>query len=278
MKSSLNLLKDKRVDKLVPKDDEYLKDGVVYCKNCHTPRSINWYGDIYRCDCDCQIEKYEEELQMTINYQKSLKIKELKEQSLLGKRYFEVTFKNTVTGKNKSFDAAFVRAKKYCDNFQQVLEKGLGIFFYGPSGVGKTHLTACMVNDLSNNLQECLLTNFFEISKNIRETFYNYNKSEVNYIDKITSIDFLFIDDLGTEAVRRKGEDNFLQEKIFEIINLRYNNLKPIIFSSNYSLQELITKQGFIQKTVDRIYEMCGAIIKIEGESYRTQRIKQSVF
>lgn len=268
-------MKNKEV---VLKKGEYLKDGLIYCNNCNSPRSLLFEGKLYRCSCDCEIKAEEAKQQEAINFHKALKIKELKEESLLGKRYYNATFENTITGKNKSFDIAFKRTKKYCENYKEILEKGLGMYIHGAPGVGKTHLTACMVNELSNQLQECLLTNFSEISRQIRETYNDNNKSEIFYIDKITSIDFLFIDDLGTEAVRRKGEDNFLQEKIFEILNIRYNNLKPTIFSSNYSLQELIEIQGFIQKTVDRIYEMSGAIIKIEGESYRTKRIKQSAF
>lgn len=250
------------------RNDEYIKDGIIYCEKCDEARTLKYEGRTFRVVCKCEREKIEKEEQESLNRKIKIKIDNLKSQSLLGRRYENTTFENTKTGFNKSFDIAFKRTKKYCENYKVVLDRGLGIFLHGASGIGKTHLQACMVNELSNKLQETLLTNFFEISKEIRKTFSNY-QNEASFIDKLTNIDFLFIDDFGTEAVKRKGEDNFLQEKIFEIINLRYNNLKPIIFSSNYSLQELITKQGFLQKTIDRIFEMSGAIIEIEGKSFR---------
>lgn len=256
------------------KDDEYLKDGLIFCKKCNTERSVKHNGQLYRCICKCQAEKLAKEEEERINRKLKMQIESLREKSFLGKRYRNVNFDNTKTGFNKSFDIAFGRAKNYCKNHREVLERGLGIFFHGDVGVGKTHLTACMVNDLSERLQRTLLTNFFEISKEIRKTFSNY-QNEAGYIDKVTSIDFLFIDDFGTEIVKRKGEDNFLQEKIFEIVNMRYNNLKPTIFTSNYSLQELVEKRGVLPKTIDRINEMCGAIIKIEGENYRKRIIEK---
>ena len=126
-----------------------------------------------------------------------------------------------------------------------------------------------MVNELIKQHRPVLFTNFFEISQMIRGTFKGGLDTEQNILEKISNIDFLFIDDLGTEKVTRNGEDNWLQDKIFEILNKRYNNKLPTIFTSNYSLEALDTQRGLMEKTVDRILEMSSAIIKIEGESHR---------
>ena len=57
---------------------------------------------------------------------------------------------------------------------------------------------------------------------------------------------------------------------LFDIINERYNQGKPTIFSSNYSLNELVNLRGISEKTVDRISGMTsGAVMKIEGKSRR---------
>ena len=61
-----------------------------------------------------------------------------------------------------------------------------------------------------------------------------------------------------------------MQTVLFDIINERYNQGKPTIFSSNYSLNELVNLRGISEKTVDRISGMTsGAVIKIEGKSRR---------
>jgi DNA replication protein DnaC len=46
------------------------------------------------------------------------------------------------------------------------------------------------------------------------------------------------------------------------------NEVKPIIFTANYSLKELIEDRGMAKRSVDRIMEMC-EILKLNGESYR---------
>ena len=252
--------------------DEYLKDGVIHCKNCNEPRqtTINIFGKdkIVRCICECQNQKYLKEEEEIKQKEKLRQIKELKVKSLLGSRYSDVNFENISSG-NETFNKALERCKKYCNISNKALEEGWGIYIYGSSGTGKTHLTACMCNELTNQLKQCLFTNFFEISKSIRNTFNNNGESEVNLIERLSHVDFLFIDDIGTELLKKNGEDTWLQEKIYDIINKRYNNKLPTIFTSNYSLSELLNSRGMMDKTVDRILEMSTAIIKIEGKSYR---------
>ena len=121
-----------------------------------------------------------------------------------------------------------------------------------------------------------LLGYFFEISKIIREA-YNKRNSEEELINKITSVDFLFIDDIGTEVLKKNDEDTWLQGVVFDVINKRYNNKKPTIFTSNHSIQELISQRGFMPKTVDRIIEMSSLILKIEGKSFRIENRKNEL-
>lgn len=57
-------------------------------------------------------------------------------------------------------------------------------------------------------------------------------------------------------------------------MNKRYNANKPIIFTSNYSLAEMVKNRGLADKTVDRISEMC-EVIKLDGKSYRLKAKEQ---
>lgn len=261
-------------------ENTYIKDGLKHCSICNQPleTTINhpFTGEerIVNCVCHCTVEKLKKEDEERKNFQRQQEIRKLQKNSLLGDRYKEVRFDNTITGDNAMFDSAFIRCRKYCEISNKALQEGYGIYIYGDSGSGKTHLTACMVNELVKQQKPTLFTNFFEISQIIRGTFKSNKDSEIDMIEKISNIDFLFIDDIGTEKVTKNGEDTWLQEKIFEILNKRYNNKKPTIFTSNYSLEELIINRGLMEKTVDRILEMSTAIIKIEGESYRIKNRK----
>lgn len=255
-------------------DDEYIKDEVIYCKKCNTPRMfVNEHFKV-RCLCKCQAEERDRAKDMERERKRLEYIDKLQTASLIGERYKNVSFSNTETGHNADFDTAFIRCKRYCEVADKVLQDGLGIYIYGTKGTGKTHLTACMANELMNKYKQVLFTNFFEISKMIRGTFGNSNESESDYINRLANIDFLFLDDLGTERVQTQNGDLWLQEKIFDVLNKRYNMKKPTIFTSNYSLPELINARGIMDKTVDRITEMSNAIFEIKGASYRMKARK----
>ena len=256
-------------------------DGLLYCNDCHTLRvtkdivqGLNQRMPVW---CECMREKERKAKEKDLYLRKMAHLSRLKSASLLGERYSDVTFDKTDLTVNESFLKAYNRCKKYCEITDKALAEGYGIYLFGDSGTGKTHLTACMCNELISQFQECLFTNFFEISKLIKAT-WGKSTDASNVIKKICEVDFLFIDDLGTEKLQRNGEDNWLQEQVFDIINKRYNNRKPTIFSSNYSLNELITDRGMMQKTVDRINEMSTATIKLTGSSYRLKSKPKAPF
>lgn len=262
------------------REDEYVgEDGFYYCKKCNTKRTTSWIeGRKVRCICKCQEQEKEAQEEKRWLEKKAAHVNKLKEQSLLGARYKDATFDSAELGHNATFDYAFNRCKKYCEVYEKVLEKGLGIYLFGDKGTGKTFLTACMVNELTSKYQTCLLTNFSNVSLNIRAIFSGKG-NESEFLRKLTEIDFLFIDDIGTEQVRRNEEDTWLQERIYEILNTRYNNMKPTIFTSNHNLGDLIKSRGYMSKTVDRIFEMTkGAVIEMKGESYRLRRTTNNVF
>ena len=263
-------------------EDEYIDEssGLIYCKKCLTARQLKIKildkNRIVRCICNCQKEEIKSEEIKRKEIEEQIKIAKLMDSSLLGERYRNITFDKTETGHNEYFDKAIVRCSNYCKVSEEVLKNGYGIYLFGGSGTGKTHLTACMANELIKQYRQVLFTNFFEIGKMIRATF-NGKGNETNQINRIANVDFLFIDDIGTERVTNRGEDTWMQEKIFEIINKRYNNKKPTIFTSNYSIKELIEDRGMMTKTVDRIVEMSNLILKIEGDSYRITSRKTNI-
>ena len=263
-------------------DDTYIgEDGLPYCSNCHTLRVTEKVIPVFNkhmpTPCKCMREK-ELKAKAQEEYNRKMRMLDrLRSASLLGERYANTTFDNTDMSVGGDFVKAFERCKKYCEVADVSIENGYGIYIYGNSGTGKTHLTACICNELINQYRQCLFTNFFEISKLIRSTWGRNNTEAEIVIRRIGEIDFLFIDDLGTEALQKNGEDNWLQEQVFDIINKRYNNKKPTIFSSNHSLSELITSRGMMQKTVDRIMEMSTAIIKVSGDSYRAKNRRKDV-
>lgn len=271
-KEASNVLTPKLIES-INDQEEYVKDGDIFCKECDTPRTCFGFTQKVRCLCECQAKKLAEQKELEQRADRLRQLEKLKVASLLGERYKNVTFGKTDMD-NPDFAKVADRARNYCAAAGKVLAQGVGIYLYGSKGTGKTHLTACIANELMSNYYSVLYTNFAEISKSIRATYGGRGETEQAFIDKLTTIDFLFIDDFGTESVARDGDDLWLQEKIFEVVNKRYNANKPIIFTSNYSLAEMIKNRGLADKTVDRISEMC-EIIKLDGKSYRLKAKEQ---
>lgn len=261
------------------KENEEVRDNMIYCKVCGGVRLYvgnDWQGNkiARRCECSkCYQERERKLRQEEERKNKAARIERLKSRSLMDERYKDKHF-NDLELTSESFETALNRCKKYCEVSSEVFEKGYGIYLWGNSGTGKTLLTSCMANELMEKEYTVLFTNFFEILKAIRNT-YNNNTSNTDesIINNISEVDFLFIDDLGTESLSKNSGDNFTQDKIFEIINKRYNKQKPTIFSSNYPIKDLVATRNFMDKTVDRINEMSSLVLKIEGESYRTKKV-----
>lgn len=248
--------------------DDYEKDGLLYCGKCNTPKQtfIEGFGRNMPVPCKCRKEQEQAEKEREELLKKQARINSLRNSSLLGVRYRNATFENTETEHSIEFAKIYNRCQRYCEVADAVLKNGTGIFLFGTNGTGKTRLTACMGNELMQNNYTVLFTNFAEITKRVFK--------DDEFIEKLAKIEFLFIDDFGTEKVTKGSEDLWMQEKVFEVVNKRYNECKPIIFSSNYSLKELIEDRGVAKKTIDRIAEMC-EVLKLNGESYRLTAMRK---
>ena len=252
--------------------DEYFgEDGKVYCKNCNTSRVVVYDARFIRCKCQCQMEKiekaYEEERQAKIKEH----LEKLKEQSLLGERYKDATF-DSVQIINEDHQNIINRLKKYCEGFKEHNE-GLGIYLFGSNGSGKTLLTACMLDKLNSQFIECMFTNIHKIKE---ELLSSDPKRQKSFLNRVYTVPVLFLDDFATEIVKKNGEDNWLQDVIYDVINTRYNNMLPIIYTSNCSLKQCLEERGVMQKTIDRIFEST-VQIKLDLPSYRLRK-KENIY
>lgn len=262
------------MEKIKINSDEYEKDGEYYCSKCNTKRTVTDpdSGKTFRCRCKCQMVEIKRQEQERANEIVAKHLKEMREKSLLGSRYDNMSF-SSIEIRSKEHSAIIDRLKKYCEGFKNN-NKGIGIFLYGNSGSGKTALTACMVDELIKQYIPCIVLNIGQIKAKMLQSTPSSQKS---YLDYLYTIPVVFIDDFATENVKKNGEDNWVQEIIYDIINTRYNNMKPIIYTSNYSLNQCVEEKGVLEKTVDRIYEST-VQIKLDLPSYRLKKKENLYF
>ena len=250
-------------------DEQLSVEYELLCKNCVDKRYFQRGNFIAPCLCQCQVDAEMEKEKQKELAERMEQLKSLKAVSLLGARYKDASFDKLELGRGEEYRTVVERCRKFCENWEQVKAKGMGIYLYGDCGTGKTLLTACIGNKLLEKGVAVLFTSFLEIARVLKDK-YSRNESELSFMKNLEQVDLLILDDIGTEViVKSTKEKSWLQEKIYEIINGRYVQRKSTIFSSNEAVGDLHSACGMQAKTVDRIAEMSTVRLEFKGTSYR---------
>ena len=140
-----------------------------------------------------------------------------------------------------------------------------GLLLYGPVGTGKTFFSACIANALIDRGIPVMMTNFARIVDDLQGDF----SGRGDYLRRLNSYPLLIIDDLGIE---RNSE--YMQEQVYNIVDARYASERPLIVTTNISLEEIKNPQNEQRRRIyDRILEMCHPI-KVDGQSRRRQAVR----
>ena len=268
-------------DIVIDTDDKMHKQ----CKFCGKLLGIKDYMALYennfieniataysRCNCEEANKiwkQYDEIVEKEKLKEFNLKqIDKLFKNNNLGKRQLNSTFKNyKITDKNKK---AYENAKKYTNKLING-ETNMGLFITGTYGVGKTYLASCIANETIKNNITVIFSTLIQLLDFIKDTYKDYNTSDKEYLDLYSNIDLLIIDDLGKEK-----PTEWVLEKLFLIVNNRYNNYLPIVITTNYNRNQLrerlcINKNySIVDSIISRLYEMCCGI-EIKDENHRVK-------
>jgi len=105
----------------------------------------------------------------------------------------------------------------------------------GGYGCGKTHLAAAIANRCVERGQPVLFVTVPDLLDHLRATYGP--ASTVTYderFEQVRTAPVLILDDLGTEA-----PTSWAQEKLFQILNYRYNARLPTVITTNHELEEI---------------------------------------
>lgn len=203
-----------------------------------------------------------ESLKSQIKLIKSNEIKALKDVSGIPPRFKDCSFDNylpTNDGAKRALSYAARYAEKWLDRFS----RGGGLVFCGKPGTGKNHLACAIANSVIEQHQaKAMISTALRIARDVKSSWGSGGKSEAQALKNYTDKDLLIIDEIGVQF----GSD---AEKIilFEIINTRYEQMKPTILISNLSAPELANYIG--ERVLDRMMEGQGAIVAFDWDSYR---------
>jgi DNA replication protein DnaC len=182
-------------------------------------------------------------------------------------RYQHCTVSTFVTYENEGLLRTVRACQKFADEFPTV-DKGLVLI--GPPGIGKSHLAVAV-------LKQAILTRgargiFYdvrELLKLIRSTYNPVVKTaEMEILQPVMDADLLVLDDIGAEKT-----SEWVEETLNLIVNTRYNERRPTIFTSNFEEKDdrtdpdsLLVRVGF--RMHSRLYEMC-EFLEYDGADFR---------
>lgn len=250
------------------KDSDYIgDDGLLYCGKCHTrkerfitlPEGLIGVGGVERkvhCICKCEQEANEERKQQEEYREKMARIQRIRDASMMESKYRDAKFSSySIIDQNRK---VFQIARKYSDNFGKMLTENQGIIFWGPVGTGKSFTAACIANELLSRQIPVVMTSFVKILQNLQ------TQDEAAYISTLNNASLLILDDLGTER-----NTDYALEKVYNVIDSRSRETKPMILTTNMTLNEMLEIEDIRYKRVyDRIFETC-LPVEVSGNSFR---------
>ena len=133
------------------------------------------------------------------------------------------------TDEQKSLEKAFKAS-------QQFAEKPRGwLVLSGTYGTGKTHLAAAIGNYRSAYGENPIFIVVPDLLDHLRSTFNpNSNISYDHLFEEIRTASLLILDDLGTQ-----NSSPWAKEKLFQLLNYRYEARLPTVITTTCSLDEI---------------------------------------
>lgn len=239
-----------------PREDEYLneKDGLVYCRSCHTPRERMIPlrdGGVFRAPsmCTCLRERADAREREMIARKNTEEIERLKREGLQNKALYHYTFEN-----DKGYNPEIKHARTFVDHFQEIEASGKGLLLWGDVGTGKTFIAACIANALMEQRIPVYMTNFSRVMNNMLGMG---GAERNNYLDRLNHYRLLVIDDLGMER-----NSSYALEQIYNVIDSRCQSEKPMIITTNLTVEQMRSEMDLSRARIyDRVLACCYPIM-----------------
>ena len=250
--------------------DYYGKDGLLYCGKCHAPKEMFFAKGIVlmgrnrhpiECAC-CKAKREQQEVAIRQQKHRDL-VRRLKAEGFSDTAMLNWTFEN-----DNGHSPQMHHAHRYVEQWQTMRSENLGLLLWGGVGTGKSFLAGCIANALMELEVPVRMTNFARIMNELNSSFSGRNA----VVDRLCRYPLLIIDDFGME----RGTEYAL-EQVYNIVDSRYRSQKPLIVTTNLTLDEIRHPQDTAHARIyDRILEMCVPISCI-GASLRKENAQKKL-
>ena len=250
--------------------DYYGADGLLSCGKCHTPKEAFFAKGLVligknKHPAECACHKAEREQQeAAVKEQKHLDlVRRLKADDFSDPAMLNWTFAN-----DNGRSLQMRHTHRYVEQWQTIHAENIGLLLWGGFGTGKSFLAGCIANALIEQKVPVCMTNFAHVVNELNSSFSGQNK----VVDRLCRYPLLIIDDFGME----RGTEYAL-EQIYNIVDSRYRSRKPLIVTTNLTLDEIRHPQDTVHARIyDRLLEMCVPVSCI-GASFRKESAQEKL-
>ena len=153
--------------------------------------------------------------------------------------------------------------RRYVKEIGANLDRGRGLWIQGDVGTGKTTLAMLVSKAALDAGRSVAIYSLPRLLNLLRESM-DSDGGMVDFMDKLTAVDLLHLDDLGAET-----KTDWVLEQLYSIVNARYEAEQAIVATTNLMPDELSGQLG--ARTVSRLVEICGDLIPLYGEDKRRE-------
>ena len=250
--------------------DEYFNetDHLIYCSKCNTPRQCRHelQGKVLipSIRCKCQQEIFEQEETQRKLHEKQMEIEHLKTSGLQDKALYDYTF-----ARDNGINPEIKLAHNYVSNWEEMKANASGLLIWGDVGTGKSFFAGCIANALLEKGIPVLMTNFSQILNTLTGMHFEDRNQFINSLNRYS---LLIIDDLGIER-----NSDFALEQVFNVIDSRYRSGKPLIVTTNLTLDDLHNPEDTAHSRIyDRLLSMC-VPVRFTGDNFRQETAKRKM-
>jgi len=153
--------------------------------------------------------------------------------------------------------------RRYVHNIDENLNAGRGLWLWGDVGTGKTTL-AMLVSQAALEAGRSVVIHSLPRLLNLIRGAIESEAGMVGFLERLTAVDLLHIDDLGAEHTT-----DWVLEQLYSIVNTRYEDERAMIVTTNLKFEELMEQLG--ERTVSRLVAICGEPLPLYGEDRRRE-------
>lgn len=220
-------------------------DGVARCRACGRPLMffLKEAGRWLPCACGCaerreQAARQEEQAR-------------LRAASGIVGRYARAAFSGWRAAPER--EAALRACKLYAARWEQIRERGLGLYLYGGKGAGKTFAACCIGNALLDAGVQVLFADAADLLLQLHDA--SFRQADEALADRYAAAELVILDNIGSEKSEAMP---IAAERLLRILRRRLMYGLPTLFTADRPLHQLV-QEGRLQSAAADLIDALSA-------------------